>query len=192
MTATTTSTLTAGRVVAVHPFRLIVAALIVFAGLALVPSPAGAAGADQIGGTAVGFPNAPDTCDPTAVGPVNYILAMPEGSGSLVGCIYGVVEEATFNAGGQFLRRASETFVGCFEDRCGSFQLDATITSRWVNGEPFVGDQVNGRCQHKIVRGSGTGDFEGVNGRLDFKDILERDADGNLLAISFDYKGHLK
>ncbi len=188
MTAATTKE----RVVAIRPFRIIVVALIVFAGLALAPSPASAAGADQVDGTAFGFPDAPDTCDPTALGPVDYILAMPEGSGSLVGCIYGVVEEFTFNAGGQYLERSSETFVGCFEDRCGSFKLDATITSRWVNGEPFVGDQVNGRCQHKIVRGSGTGDFEGVDGRLDFKDILERDADGNLVAISFDYKGHLK
>jgi len=172
--------------------RLITAVLLAFATLAFIPSAADAGGAEQVAGTAVPYPVAPDTCDPTAVPDADYILAMPEGSGSLTGCIYGIRLDVSFTSGGQLFQRTSETFIGCFEDRCGSFELDATITSRWVNGPPPEGDQVNGRCQHKIVRGSGTGDFAGVSGRLDFKDIIERDADGNLLGVTFDYKGHLK
>jgi hypothetical protein len=86
-------------------------------------------------------------------------------------------------------RRTSETFVGCLGDRCGSFGLEAHITSKF-EGPPPVG-QVFGRCQHKIVAGTGTGDFEGVTGRLDFKDIIMRDANGNVTGVEFDYRGHL-
>ncbi len=47
-----------------------------------------------------------------------------------------------------------------------------------------TGDQVFGRCQHPLVDGSGTGDFEGISGRLDFKDDVE--------AGTVDYRGHLR
>jgi len=33
-----------------------------------------------------------------------------------------------------------------------------------------LGAEIFGRCQHPIVAGSGTGMFEGVTGRLDYKD----------------------
>ena len=117
---------------------------------------------------------------------------MPGGlRGGLTGCLYGIRQEARFNEGGQLQVYATETFVGCDGDQCGSFQIEALITNRW-DGPPGVGDQINGRCQHKIVSGTGTGDFAGVEGRLDFKDILVRDADGNLISATFDYRGHLR
>ncbi len=174
--------------------RVFVAALVAATGLVLAAPAANAAAAEQVIGTAVPYPAAPETCDPAAAGEeTEYILAMSAGSGSLVGCVYGVVDNFRASPGGQYLERSTETFIGCLGDRCGSFQLDATITSRWINGEPFAGgEQVNGRCQHKVIRGSGTGDFAGVEGRIDFKDILERDADGNVIGVTYDYKGHLK
>jgi len=82
-------------------------------------------------------------------------------------------------------------FIGCLGDACGSFVLRAHVTNRW-DGLPGIGDQINGRCQHKIIAGSGTGDFVDVTGRLNFKDIIVRDDDGSLLGLSFDYRGHLR
>jgi hypothetical protein len=40
------------------------------------------------------------------------------------------------------------------------------------------------RCQHPIVEGSGTGIYEGVSGRLDFRNDVE--------AGNYPYKGHLR
>jgi hypothetical protein len=40
------------------------------------------------------------------------------------------------------------------------------------------------RCQHPIVEGSGAGIYEGVSGRLDFKNDVE--------AGNYPYKGHLR
>ena len=48
----------------------------------------------------------------------------------------------------------------------------------------FVGAEIFGRCQHPIVDGSGEGVFEGVSGRLDFKDDVE--------LVNFPYRGHLQ
>ena len=45
-------------------------------------------------------------------------------------------------------------------------------------------EQIFGRCQHPIVSGSGTGVFEGVEGRLDFNDDVSTGI--------FYYKGHLR
>ena len=165
--------------------RAAIAIVSVIAGLLLLTP------AVQVVGEAVPWPAAPDTCGPAATGPADYVLTMPGGSGSLTGCLYGTRHEARFNAGGQLQVNSSEIFVGCLGDRCGSFELEAFITSRW-DGLPGVGNQINGRCQHKIVNGTGTGDFAGVEGRLDFKDILTTDDDGTVTGVTFDYKGHLR
>ena len=58
------------------------------------------------------------------------------------------------------------------------------ITSKWA-GEPFVSDQYHGRCQHPIT--SGTGDFAGATGRIDFKDTI---VDG--VAVEFPFFGHVR
>jgi hypothetical protein len=149
-----------------------------------------ATSARQVDGVAVPWPEAPETCDPGAIGPVDYILAMPAGSGDLVGCIYGIREPAEQRPGGTINVPADEVFIGCLDDVCGSFLLRARITNKW-DGPPGVGDQIDGRCQHKIVSGTGTGDFVGVEGRLDFKDIIVRDERGELISLSFAYRGHL-
>ena len=47
-----------------------------------------------------------------------------------------------------------------------------------------LGGEIFGRCQHPIVPGSGTDIYEGVTGRLDFKDNIE--------AGNFPYRGHLR
>jgi hypothetical protein len=48
---------------------------------------------------------------------------------------------------------------------------------------PNLVEEIFGRCQHPIVEGSGTGDFEGVTGRFDIKDEDP---------VAFPYRGHLR
>ena len=46
--------------------------------------------------------------------------------------------------------------------------------------------EVFGRCQHPIVDGSGTGVFDGVSGRLDFKDVISESG------VNSPMMGHLR
>ena len=48
-----------------------------------------------------------------------------------------------------------------------------------------AGLEIKGRCQHKIVAGSGTGGFLGASGRVDFK-VIE-----DTTLIEYHYRGHI-
>jgi hypothetical protein len=94
--------------------------------------------------------------------------------GDLEGCWYtDTIETGKKMPSGVYIETGTETFVGCTsvdgEDTCGSF----STTYRFSNKFTASGEQIFGRCQHPIVAGSGTGDFEGATGRLDFKDDVE-------------------
>jgi len=47
-----------------------------------------------------------------------------------------------------------------------------------------TGAELKGRCQHPIV--AGKGEFAGVKGRVDFKDVI------TATGTTFVYRGHLK
>ena len=105
-------------------------------------------------------------------------------TGSLVGCWYtteiDVVQETP---SGIYQERGTEIFIGCLvEDgvdaACGSISTTYKFTAKYAPD----GSEIHGRCQHPIV--AGTGDFEGVTGRVDFKD--------DVVTGEFDYRGHLK
>lgn len=104
--------------------------------------------------------------------------------GDLVGCWYTSIETGKETPSGVYIETGTETFVGCMntdgQEACGSF----TTTYRFTGKFTDTGEQVWGRCQHPIVAGSGTGDFEGATGRLDFKDNVET-------GEAF-YTGHIK
>lgn len=107
-------------------------------------------------------------------------------TGSLDGCWYTLVESASDHRApsGVYLESGREVFVGGLDGGpVGLFATTYRFESKW---DPDVssGVEVHGRCQHPIVRGSGSGGFDGVTGRLDFKDIV---ADG-----SYVYRGHLR
>ncbi len=137
-------------------------------------APEGANGATQISGVST-FDSEGD-CPETSL----YTLKMEEGDGDLVGCWYTdtleVVQETT---SGVYQERGTETFVGCLADgtTCGTFSTTYKFTAKFA----VDGSEIHGRCQHPIV--GGTGDFEGVAGRVDFKDDV---ATGD-----FNYRGHL-
>ena len=65
----------------------------------------------------------------------------------------------------------------------GTFRTTYQFTAKYEDCANLVGEIV-GRCQHPLIASSGEGVFEGVTGRLDFKDDIE--------AGNFPYRGHLQ
>jgi len=136
------------------------------------------AGATQISG--IGYFAGPAECnDPEGQGS-DYDLIM---TGDLEGCHYVFVETARCSAGGTYNETGTETFVGRYNGAPGTFETTYRFTAKYTDCANLVGEIV-GRCQHPITAGSGEGVFEGVTGRLDFKDDIEM---GN-----FPYRGHFR
>jgi hypothetical protein len=135
-------------------------------------------GATQISG--IGYYAGPSECnDPEGVGST-YDLTM---TGDLEGCHYVFVETARCSAGGAYNETGTETFVGLYNGAPGTFETTYRFTAKYTDCANLVGEIV-GRCQHPITAGSGEGVFQGVTGRLDFKDDIEM---GN-----FPYRGHFR
>lgn len=80
--------------------------------------------------------------------------------------------------------RADETFVGSYKGHEGTFRMTENFHAKF-DLDSF--NEVFGFCKHPIVRGSGTKDFAGVRGRLDFRDDVDDPTN-----VSFPYKGHLR
>ena len=76
-----------------------------------------------------------------------------------------------------------ETGTEIFVSEDGTFETTYRFEAKYEDPANLVGE-IFGRCQHKIVKGSGTGNFEGVTGRIDFKDDVE--------AGDFPYRGSLR
>ncbi len=147
-------------------------ALVAAKDVSAAPSPALAGGATQISG--VGFFADEETCDDPEGEGADYALVM---YGDLEGCLYTFVETAVSSPSGTYRETGTEVFVA--SDGSGTFGTTYRFEAKFgLAGEIF------GRCQHPIVKGSGTGIFEGVTGRLDFKDDIE--------AGNFPYRGHLR
>jgi hypothetical protein len=132
---------------------------------------------EQIGG--VSFYAIPGECINPEGNGSTYALKK---TGDLQGCLYTFVESANCTSSGVYYERGVETFVGWYRGKPGTFRTTYNFEAKYQNCPNFVGEKV-GRCQHPIVKGSGTGVFEGVNGRIDMKDDIQ--------AGSFPYRGHL-
>ena len=96
-------------------------------------------------------------------------------AGSLVGCWYTDTFKITAKKpNGVVHAVGTEHFIGCLHTgrRGGCTKADRTgtlaLTARFQFEFDQAGKEISGRCQHKIV--SGTGDFDGAAGRIDFKD----------------------
>jgi len=139
----------------------------------LMSAQASAGGAARISG--VGYFDEDDDCDSGSVG-ADFALIL---TGDLEGCLYVFVETAEYTPSGTYVETGTELFVGAV----GTFETDYRFEAKYedpatLNGEIF------GRCQHVIVEGSGTGVFDGVSGRIDFKD--------DIAAGDFPYRGSLQ
>jgi hypothetical protein len=162
--------------------RLTILTLTTLAAVALIgvvstaPSPALAEGATQISGVAF-FADTGDCVDPEGVG-ADYAVVM---TGDLKGCLYTFVETAESSPSGTYRETGTELFVD--SEGAGTFETTYRFEAKYEDvADPAT--EIFGRCQHPIVEGSGTGIFEGVSGRLDFKDDIE--------AGNFPYRGHLR
>jgi hypothetical protein len=140
-----------------------------------------AGGATQLSG--VGFFDATDECNSPGQGAA-YAISM---TGDLEGCLYTFVDDFECSPSGTYREVGREFFVGTYNGASGSFWTNYKFEAKYEgcaeNGS-YVGVEIKGRCQHPIVKGSGTDVFEGVTGRLDFKDDIE--------AGNFPYRGHLQ
>lgn len=157
--------------------RLAVLAVLILGLVGVGASPA-SAGTTQISGTAT-FEDPGGLCADLPSGFSDYPgLVM---SGDLNGCWYTDVLTAKDNGApsGVYLETGRELFVP-FDDADSSFTTTYKFESKW---DPDVSSlvELKGRCQHPIV--AGRGEFAGVTGRVDFKDVV---ADG-----TFVYRGHL-
>ena len=139
------------------------------------------AGATQISG--VGFFDATDACNSAGQGAA-YALTL---TGDLEGCHYFFIDEFECSPSGTYREAGRELFVGTYNGQYGTFwttyRFEAKYEGCAENGSP-LGAEILGRCQHPIVEGSGTGVFEGVTGRLDFKDDIQ--------AGNFPYRCHFR
>src|SRR5918992_5714342 len=162
--------------------RLTILTLTTLAAVALIgvvwtaPSPAFAGGATQISGVASFDEAEAPVCAP--VPGYDYALVM---TGDLEGCLYTDVQTAESSPSGTYRETGTELFVA--SDGDGTFETTYRFEAKYEDVDNLSGE-IFGRCQHPIVKGSGTGIFEGVSGRLDFKDDVET---GEFL-----YRGHLR
>jgi len=144
-------------------------AVVTASALVLLVSPA-SAGTTQVSG--IGTPVS--ECGGQAS---DFTIAM---AGGLVGCWYTTITESKFNPSGTYQERGTETFVGCSNGTtCGTFSTTYTFSAKFVD-DTFA-QEIHGRCHHTIV--SGSGDFEGATGMINFKD----DVDAGI----FLYAGHI-
>ncbi len=139
-------------------------------------------GSVQISG--IGFYAEADECNSPLGQGAAYAVKM---IGDLAGCLYVFVDKYECSPSGTYREQGREYFVGTYKGEPGTFwttyKFEAKFEGCAPDGSP-LGAEIFGRCQHPIVKGSGTGVFDGVTGRMDFKDDIE--------AGNFPYRGHLK
>ena len=142
-------------------------------------APAGAAGTTQIDGGATFIAAGP--CGTPIAGFPDYAgLTL---TGDLVGCWYTDVEVSRSTPSGSYYETGREMFVGSYKGG-----PEGTFTTTYVFTGKYEADgvtEIHGRCQHPITEGSGTGGFAGVEGRVDFKDIIEDSG------VTYEYRGHI-
>jgi hypothetical protein len=137
-----------------------------------------AGGATQISGSARLDEANPPVCSP--IEGYEYALVM---KGDLKGCLYTHVLTQKSSPSGTLRETGTELFVGSYLGKSGTFETTYRFEAKYEDVANLSGE-IFGRCQHPIVKGSGTGVFEGVSGRLDFKDEVETG--------TFFYRGHLR
>lgn len=177
----------ARRVAVVALAPAVVVALLVATWMA--PIPVLANGATQISGIGY-FPGdargSGRACDDFPDDPVDGVIGylVLDMTGDLDGCLYTYILTSVCAPSGAYNETGIDIFVAA--DGNSSFQTTYRFTGKYVdcNASPEALVEIFGRCQHPITPGLGTGIYEDVTGRVDFKDDVD--------AVEFPYRGHLK
>lgn len=161
--------------------RRVAVLVMALAGMLALAAPASAGGNGNIQLDGLGSPGDHVVCDDTEGVGSDFPIVI---EGDLVGCLYQFWGPGVFRPSATYYETGTEVFVGCLADgeTCGTFETTYVFTGKY--GDSDFSDQKFGRCQHPIIEGSGTGDFAGATGRLDFKDDV---TEGN-----FPMRGHVK
>ena len=109
-------------------------------------------------------------------------------AGNLIGCWYtDTFNETASTPSGVIHASGAEHFVGCLDaggaSACGTGDPSGSLalTYRFEGKFDAADNEIWGRCQHKIV--SGTGGFAGATGRIHFTD--------NVTNQTSNYRGHI-
>jgi hypothetical protein len=109
-------------------------------------------------------------------------------TGTLIGCWYAdTLNEVQTKPNGDILAIGTEHFVGCLDrnrDRsCTHREPHGTLALIYAFEGSFdhTGRELSGQCQHPIL--SGTGDFQGAHGQINFTD--------NVTDGTSDYQGQI-
>jgi hypothetical protein len=109
-------------------------------------------------------------------------------AGSLIGCWYTDTFDPTVSTpSGVIHATGAEHFVGCLDSTgagaCGTGDPSGSLalTYRFEGKFDAADNEIWGRCQHKIV--SGTGGFAEATGRIDFTD--------DVATSTASYRGHI-
>lgn len=146
----------------------------------------GAQGTVQISG--IGYADTTGVCNDS---PVDAQGDTPDFAtvltGDLEGCQYVFVDSWSCTPSGVYQERGTEYYVVDGKYGAGTFTTTYFFKGKFegctADGFPD-GAEIFGFCQHPITAGSGGGAYEGVTGRLHFKDDVD--------AGNFPYTGHLK
>jgi len=145
--------------------RRIASVLLTIGWLAVLVQPA-SAGPVLVKGAQSYAPEGDPCFDPGAL----FSLTM---EGGLVGCWWVDTGSDVVHPSGTAITRGTEHFTGCLDlgldgdctgDPWGTFWTTFTFTAKFAAD----GSELHGRCNHPIV--SGSEDFEGASGVIEFKD----------------------
>jgi hypothetical protein len=94
----------------------------------------------------------------------------------LQGCLYVFVDSFTCSSNGVYVEYGRETYVGSgAPGDNGTFETTYRFVANFPSEEECntFTNQIRGRCQHPLVAGSGTGDYEGATGKFQLTDNIE-------------------
>lgn len=145
--------------------RLCIATALALTATVAPSAPVGAATTTHVSGTFV-FDAGSECTDPVPPGFDEFTFVV---SGDLEGCWYTNIDQARDLGppSGLYHEVGREVFVGKIRGGpVGTFSTTYRFVSRWDPDYASGGTEIWGRCQHLIVRGSGTGGLHDVTGHI--------------------------
>jgi hypothetical protein len=94
-------------------------------------------------------------------------------TGDLIGCLYAFVTDYKYSSGWICREKGTIFLVSNYHGKDSTFEVDYQFRGKFEKCNVPKRPKFYGRCHHQVIMGSGIDVFEGVIGRLDFKDDVE-------------------